>query len=38
MPPQEYELNYEDYPLFSDIQKFVLGEKLIPIDKQIIFY
>jgi hypothetical protein len=38
MPPNKYELNFKVYPSFSDIQNFVLSEKLIPIEKQRIFY
>jgi hypothetical protein len=38
MPPQNYELDYKDNYFFRDIQNFVLREKSIPIDKQIIFY
>ncbi len=38
MPLNDYELNYDDNLSFRDIQNFVLREKLIPIDKQRIFY
>ena len=36
--PQDYELDYKNYLFFKDIQEFVLHEKLIPIDKQKIYY
>jgi len=38
MPQNTYQLNYKDYLSISDIQQFVLREKLIPIDKQRIAY